>query len=427
LNCSDGAANSLRDIITNPNNPDYAQPGDTVDLSQLPTLCAMTHSTITLTSGEIAINQASLTLLGPSTKQGTVTISGGGLSRVIKKAGAGVLRIENLTIADGNYRSSATNASGGCIQSAGTGSVYLRSATVTRCTVSSDTADAFGGGISASNDVTLVLSSVSGNRALAPLGWSTGAGIYAHKLFANYSSISGNVAGSEGAAVGAGGGSGGGAYLWGGISMLASTVDHNEASVGGGLAVRAATTIINSTISGNTARKRVAALYSIGTNDSLMVSNSTIAFNHAERTSSSYAVAFQGASAMSSLVLQSSIIARNTAGGMDTASDLSLYQGILSGADNLVMASSISDPNVITVNTDPKLGPLQFNGGLTLTHALLPGSPAIGSGNHNALPPWLTTEQRGPGYPRTTTTGGGDTTDMGAFEFDTIFSSSLEY
>ena len=29
------------------------------------------------------------------------------------------------------------------------------------------------------------------------------------------------------------------------------------------------------------------------------------------------------------------------------------------------------------VNTDPLLGPLADNGGPTLTHALLPGSPAI--------------------------------------------------
>src|SRR4029077_7720311 len=35
------------------------------------------------------------------------------------------------------------------------------------------------------------------------------------------------------------------------------------------------------------------------------------------------------------------------------------------------------------INTDPMLGPLQDNGGPTFTHALLPGSPAIDTGDPN--------------------------------------------
>jgi hypothetical protein len=37
-------------------------------------------------------------------------------------------------------------------------------------------------------------------------------------------------------------------------------------------------------------------------------------------------------------------------------------------------------------NTDPLLGPLADNGGPTLTHALLPGSPAIDAGHAEACP-----------------------------------------
>src|SRR5439155_12217007 len=40
---------------------------------------------------------------------------------------------------------------------------------------------------------------------------------------------------------------------------------------------------------------------------------------------------------------------------------------------------------------DPLLGPLQDNGGPTLTHALLPGSPAIDQGSSGGL----TSDQRG--------------------------------
>ena len=88
LNCSDNATDSLRDIITNPNNPHHAQSGDTVDLSQLPMLCGMADSTITLTSGEIAITQRQPHLQGPGADKGSVTVSGGGASRVFKDSGS---------------------------------------------------------------------------------------------------------------------------------------------------------------------------------------------------------------------------------------------------------------------------------------------------------------------------------------------------
>ena len=51
------------------------------------------------------------------------------------------------------------------------------------------------------------------------------------------------------------------------------------------------------------------------------------------------------------------------------------------------------------INTDPQLGPLQDNGGLTFTHALLPGSPAINAGDPNFVGP-PDNDQRGHGYDR---------------------------
>ena len=207
-NCSDGATDSLRDIITNANSPNHAQSGDTVDLSQLPMLCGMADSTITLTNGEIVISQANLALQGPTVDEGTVTISGGGAHRVFKHPVNGTLSIYDLTIANGYYHTNS-NAYGGCIDGAG-GSIYLRSTTVTDCTVLSDTGSARGGGIHNTSGVTLVLSHVSGNQALAPQKSGYGGGVAASNLFANYSSISDNVAGD-----GANGGSGGGALCIG--------------------------------------------------------------------------------------------------------------------------------------------------------------------------------------------------------------------
>jgi cell division septation protein DedD len=51
------------------------------------------------------------------------------------------------------------------------------------------------------------------------------------------------------------------------------------------------------------------------------------------------------------------------------------------------------------INTEPLLSALQDNGGPTLTHALLPGSPAINEGDPNFTPPPVY-DQRGLGFPR---------------------------
>jgi len=63
------------------------------------------------------------------------------------------------------------------------------------------------------------------------------------------------------------------------------------------------------------------------------------------------------------------------------------------------------------INTDPMLGPLQDNGGPTLTHALLPGSPAIDAGDPNLTPPPFY-DQRGPDFYRLRN----DRIDIGSFE-----------
>jgi hypothetical protein len=65
------------------------------------------------------------------------------------------------------------------------------------------------------------------------------------------------------------------------------------------------------------------------------------------------------------------------------------------------------------LNVDPKLGPLQDNGGPTWTMALLPGSPAIDAGNNALLPPGVQYDQRGPGFLRIVN----GTVDIGAYEF----------
>src|SRR5262249_41121260 len=61
------------------------------------------------------------------------------------------------------------------------------------------------------------------------------------------------------------------------------------------------------------------------------------------------------------------------------------------------------------LDLDPLLGPLQDNGGPTLTMSLLPGSPAIDAGDNTGAPVW---DQRGHGFRRIVD----GRIDIGAFE-----------
>src|SRR5262249_45217514 len=88
-NCNDSGTDSLPDIIEN-----VAQPGDTIDLSQLsmqPPPCGVAQSTITLSSGAINVAQDDLGVYGPTS--GAVTISGDGMSRVFHHTGTGTLSL----------------------------------------------------------------------------------------------------------------------------------------------------------------------------------------------------------------------------------------------------------------------------------------------------------------------------------------------
>lgn len=313
------------------------------------------------------------------------------------------------------YAHAAGDTYGGCIEGAGpSNSVYLYSSTVTQCHVVSDSGRARGGAIHSLGDVSLVLSTVSGSKASAPTKRAYGGGIEASNLSMNYSSIHDNVAeeGQSGASCG------GGAYTRAGMTIFTSTIDHNRASYGGGLQSRASSMLVDSTLSDNAADLLAAGWDVRG--GSLSIWNSTIAFNRANADTAYGAVTFQGADATTALDVRSSIIANNTVGANQTPGDLFIIPGfgVLTGADDLVIASNVSDPSVIVSTEDPMLGPLQFNGGPTKTRVLRPGSPALNLGSTVGSP----NDQRGPGYPRST----GTSTDIGAVQFDEIFPDGFD-
>ncbi len=104
-----------------------------------------------------------------------------------------------------------------------------------------------------------------------------------------------------------------------------------------------------------------------------------------------------GAPVSAKLVLNNSILAKSGTGVLDLDSVVvngnSTNTATVGGSHNLIMSSLGSiNPGVITLTADPKLGPLQDNGGLTPTMLPLAGSPVLGTGDLSQAP---TLDQRG--------------------------------
>ncbi len=206
----------------------------------------------------------------------------------------------------------------------------------------------------------------------------------------NNSTLSGNYA------------QGGGGIINGGtVTINNSTISRNmDSLVSGGSAIMgggSGLTINNSTINGNTHQNGLGCTIN---GSGLTLSNTTISGNVA---GNGYVVLCATAT------LQNSIIANNSGGNCGSGVVSNGYNLSSDGSCNF---SNSGDRN----NTDAKLGPLQNNGGLTQTMALLPGSPAIDAGNpsgcttgHGTL---LTTDQRGALRPDKQA----GRCDMGAFE-----------
>lgn len=319
----------------------------------------------------------SVELNGLTVQNGRSPARGGGISN------AGTLTLTNSAVSD----NTAPFLSGGGIEQLGT-------LTLNHSTVSGNTSGSSGGGIinfGASSITLLESSTVSGNTAVGDAGGISNAGT----LTLINSTVSGNTAGI--------GKVGGGIvnFATGATTTLeSSTVSGNTASVGGGIANTgggATLTATNTTVSGNTSSSIGGGIYNAG---QMTLNNSTISGNTAP-TSSGGGIYHQSFT----LSLKNTIIADNISGGDcgGAGSVNSLGHNIDSdGTCGLTGTGDISSVN-------PLLGPLQNNGGLTATHALLIGSPALDAGSNDCPPP--STDQRGISRPQ-----GGVNCDIGAFE-----------
>lgn len=230
---------------------------------------------------------------------------------------------------------------------------------------------------------------------------------------------------------------GGGINNDGALTVINSTISDNSTGGGGaGIRNRGTLTLVNSTISGNFADRKGGGLL----NDSNQgigiahITNSTITNNSAnyDDSDSCDTSPCDGGGIYNNgptVTLRNTIVAGNfygssfdaplndiTGNNVDTAN--SSYNLIGIGSGGLTNTNG----NQVGVE-DPRLGPLQNNGGVTFTNALLPGSTAVDAGDNcvltnvcstNPLGFNLTTDQRGAGYSRLQ----GNHVDIGAFELE---------
>ncbi len=270
----------------------------------------------------------------------------------------------------------------------------------------------YGGGLILNNvELTMTNSVVSGNKTDRKYG--RGGGFYFRDTTAtlNRVSITGNEAGYGGGAV-VGGGS---------VAIKSSTLSGNSAGqIGGGIQVDGVTSLLvaNSTLSGNSAMATGGGLYSRGTTTLV---NSTITGNSAKDAGGG--VQTTGGS----LTLQRVLVAGNTApagreanraAGTVAADSHNLFgvggnaglAGFVAGATDVVPSAGLA----------AILGPLANNSGLTMTHALLVGSPAIDKGPSTACAAAPIGELDQRSQPRNIDGDGATTAnecDMGAMEF----------
>ena len=261
--------------------------------------------------------------------------------------------------------------------------------------------------------------------------------------------VSGNVAG-DGFSAGAGqdgrGGEGGGIFSTSSgrltdlplLRLVRTTVSNNTTGMGGtndgdpagggrggGIYCVSIMEMENCTVSGNRtvgfdADGGGISFVSFGSNRDLTISNSTITNNVVSGEGSGGGAIYSNRAT----IIENSIVAGNVDG--DGTPDIQLFN-----AGSLISFNSLfgSDVNITfgqdnLIGVSANLGPLADNGGLTQTHALLPGSPAIDAGD----PDFDESEfdQRGAPFTRVFDSGGGLVVDMGAYELSTIVDEVLK-
>lgn len=210
------------------------------------------------------------------------------------------------------------------------------------------------------------------------------------------------------------------------MRIIDSTLAGNTATTSHGGAINnfGFVALVNSTVSGNMAPVgQGGALYNFF-NSSAELSSATIANNVAMIGGG----LFNGEPTVgpASMTLRNTLVADNFDSAGNIGSNFAGPSLVTSDRHNLdtdgslLLADPTDQSGSILMPINAMLGPLQNNGGPTLTHELLPGSPAIDRANpfgvHDETGLVLAADQRGAGRPFDGDNDGVAISDIGAFE-----------
>jgi len=398
ININDEGSGSLRYTI------DSAASGDTIIFSS-----AINNSKILLSEGPLTISK-NLVILGPD--QDKLSISGSNGWAVLNIVPAVTVFISGITITEGNLQPYENyDPHSGAIYSQGNLTMELVS-------IKGNTA----GAIYNSGSLTLTKVNISDNVVYTGQYQGDAGAIYnLGTALIKDCEISNN----RGLGTFLDAGTGGISNL-GTMSIYNSSIHHNlssgqYSSGAGGIKNSGNLNIVNSTVSSNSTSSRGGSPAGIYNVNVLNIEHSTIAYNI---TNSMGGFARSGMYSGGTLTVKNTIIALNgpeylyqIAEEYQAYGELVNIDGEIHGTVNdlgynfigvnegINLTAATNKIGYVTKPIKPLLGPLQNNGGLTTTHALLEGSRCINNGKFTNS---TTYDQRG--YLRTRP-------DIGAYEF----------
>ncbi|MFB2896140.1 beta strand repeat-containing protein [Aerosakkonemataceae cyanobacterium BLCC-F50] len=379
-------------------------------------------STVNVSKSTFSGNQSKNNYGGAIDNEGTLTVTDSSFSDNKAPAfGGAISNVGSLVVTNSDFTNNKSGLNGGAISSSSTLNITKSTFSANKSTV--------GGALSIAGTANITDSNFSENAALVSIGGA----VYIDTkdtVTIDRTTLANNSANQGGA-------------IWnqsnGTVKVTNSTIANNTANnTGGGVVNNGNLDISNSTISGNKANRIGGGIYHDSTTNTFNINQSTITNNTADFDSND--TGSLGGDNGGGIFIRSgtvsvknTIVAANidnsTFGGINpdfsgnlTSKGYNLIGNV--GTQNFSSNTTgdlYGDPkNTTTKNTgatefasaiDPKLAPLANNGGLTQTHALQTGSPAIDAGDPAFVPP-PNTDQRGASFDRIQ----GGRIDIGAFE-----------